>query len=87
MLKGHTDDVMAVAVLPDGNIVTASRDKTAINWSAEGVKKQVLEGHTGLRETVLHTVLQNGDIVTGSADNTAIIWSAEGNNKRVLENG
>ena len=74
--------VLAVAVFPNGDIVTGSDDSTAIIWSAEGEKKRVLKGHTNYVKAV--AVLPNGDIVTGSKDHTAIIWSADGEQKRVL---
>ena len=56
MLEGHTGrvtgggdwaGVMAVAVNPNGDIITGSWDKTAIIWSPEGEQKRVLKGHTG----------------------------------------
>ena len=83
VLRGHTGTVTAVAVLPNGGVVTGSHDKTAIIWSAEGEQEQVLCGHTDNIRAV--AVMPNGDIVTGSNDETAIIWSVDGKQKQVLQ--
>ena len=40
-LRGHTSDVRAVAVAPDGCVVTASRDFTARLWKPNGDNRQV----------------------------------------------
>ena len=85
--RGHTGVVRAVAVLPDGDIVSGSSDRTAIIWSPDGTQKQVLKGHTSYMNAgglMAVAVLPDGDIVTGSEDRTAIIWSPEGEKKKVL---
>merc|ERR1712086_451013 len=47
VLRGHTGSVYALAVFPNGDIITGSYDETAIIWSAGGEHKRVLKGHTG----------------------------------------
>ena len=66
VLKGHTSYLKAVAVLPNGDIITGSDDKTAIIWTAEGTQKRALKGHTCAVRAV--AVLPDSDIVTSSND-------------------
>ena len=48
-LKGHTNDVTAVALSPDGSrLYSGSWDKTVIVWDARtGERLHTLKGHTG----------------------------------------
>ena len=40
-LRGHTSDVRAVTVAPDGSVITASRDFTARLWKQSTEKRYV----------------------------------------------
>ncbi|OGB83349.1 hypothetical protein A3F66_03080 [candidate division TM6 bacterium RIFCSPHIGHO2_12_FULL_32_22] len=70
---GHDKKITSIAILPNGDIVTGSYDKTARIWDTiTGIEKRKLTGHT--HEIFSIAILPNGDIVTGSRDRTAIIW-------------
>ena len=45
--KDTLSSVYAVAVHPNGDIITGSYDNTAIIWNTDGEQKKVLRGHTG----------------------------------------
>ena len=74
VLKGHTKWVYALAILPNGHIVSGSWDKSLRIWdSATGECITVLKGHTdGVRALA---ILPNGHIVSGSRDKSLRIWS------------
>ena len=75
-LEGHTDGVNAVALTPDGRIVSGSADKTIKVWDLEsGHLLRSLEGHTDGVKTVALT--PDGRIVSGSEDNTIKVWDLE----------
>ena len=59
-LKGHTGEVSAVAVTPDGRrAVSCSNDKTLEVWDLEsGEELRTLKGHTG--EVIAVPVTPNG---------------------------
>lgn len=77
-LKGHTDWVYTLQVLPDGRIVSGSQDKTIKIWKRdpennnEYIAKETLKGHTDCVLTL--QVLPDGWIVSGSEDKTIKIW-------------
>jgi WD40 repeat protein len=64
--------VSAVVVTPDGDIVSASLDKTIRVWRG-GQCVQVLEGHEAAVLCLLQ--LPNGDLLSGSGDSTIKVWS------------
>ena len=66
VLRGHTGAVRALAILPNGGIVTGSQDTTAIIWCADGEQVRVLRGHTSTVLSVVASMVPKGDIVTGS---------------------
>ncbi|UQA56986.1 protein kinase domain-containing protein [Polyangium aurulentum] len=75
----HPDVVDTAAWSPDGKrIVTASRDKTARVWSADGMgDPRVLRGH----QDAIFSIAWSPDgkrIVTASQDKTVRVWSADG---------
>ncbi|OGB83246.1 hypothetical protein A3F66_05395 [candidate division TM6 bacterium RIFCSPHIGHO2_12_FULL_32_22] len=84
-LVGHNGSIRAIAILPNGDIVTGSGDRTAIIWDPKtGKEKRKLVGHNGGISSI--AILENGDIVTGSWDGTAIIWDPKtGKEKLKLE--
>jgi hypothetical protein len=61
-----------VVVTPDGDIVSASLDKTIRVWRG-GQCVQVLEGHEAAVLCLLQ--LPNGDLLSGSGDCTIKVWS------------
>ena len=85
IMEGHADSVTCMCVLPDGRVVSGSRDHTLRVWDpTTGACERELEGHT---ESVQHMcVLVDGRIVSGSTDNTLRVWdAATGACERVLK--
>ena len=84
-LTGHSGKVLALAVLPDGRLASASSDRTIRWWElATGMCEQTLEGQHGwVRELA---VLQDGRLVSRSAPHhykftlpsTVEIWDLNG---------
>jgi WD40 repeat protein len=76
VLTGHEGDVTAASFSPDGRwLVTASLDRTARVWDANGRSRFVLSGH----ERAVHAATFSRDgrwIVTASDDGTARVWDA-----------
>lgn len=77
-LRGHTGKVLHGAVSPDGaRLVTASDDRTARVWKADGGPVTVLRGHEG--SVYFAAFSPDGQrVVTASWDRTARVWSAAG---------
>ncbi|HEY5434885.1 MAG TPA: serine/threonine-protein kinase [Candidatus Limnocylindrales bacterium] len=86
-LQGHTDEVTAVAVSPDGRwVVSGSYDRTLRIWDPEsGTCVRTLEGHTNWVKAV--AVAPDGRwVVSGSWDKTVRIWDpGSGTCVRTLE--
>src|SRR6185436_16049752 len=74
----HDEAIYDIAFSPDGSILaTASFDRTARLWNADGEPRGVLTGHRASITKVRFTPA--GDrLVTTSADNTARLWSVSG---------
>ncbi|KAJ2742170.1 hypothetical protein GGI20_004678 [Coemansia sp. BCRC 34301] len=71
-LKGHTDNVCALAASPDGRVlVSGSWDRTAKVW-VDGECKHTLGGHQQAVWSVL--VMADGSVLTGSADKLIRRW-------------
>jgi WD40 repeat protein len=85
VLEGHGGSVIALAVLPDGRVVSGSDDRTIRVWDlARGAAPQVLEGHTG--SVTALAVLPDGRVVSGSIDCTVRVWDLiRGGAGQVLE--
>jgi WD40 repeat protein len=74
-LEGHSGDVRCVAVLPDGRVMSGSRDMTLRVWDASsGACERVLEGHSG--GVLCVALLRDGRFVSGSEDKTLRVWDA-----------
>ena len=74
-LKGHSDDVVRVAISPDEKkIVSGSKDKTVKVWSMkDGNLLHTFEGHTKMVMSVaIHP--SGGFLATGSKDKTWKLW-------------
>ncbi len=73
----HTDRITDLAFSPDGqNILTGSKDQTAILWDLQGNLITIFEGHTN----GIHAVAFSPDgqsVLTGSFDQTIRIWSLD----------
>ena len=83
VLEGHRDWVNAVAVLPDGRVVSGSHDNTVCVWDVDTGAADVLEGHQHRVRAV--TVSSDGRVVSGSDDSTVRVWDLETGTCRVLE--
>jgi WD40 repeat protein/energy-coupling factor transporter ATP-binding protein EcfA2 len=92
-LESHTDLVNRVSFSPDGQMIgTASFDKTAKLWSADGQEFQTLEGHTERVTDIsfrpAHAVSPGENdptIATASFDGTVILWNHEGKKLQTLK--
>lgn len=78
ILSGHTDFVLCLETLPDGRIVSGSRDNTVRVWDPNRPKNhpkhvQILRGHNGWILDL--KVLPNESIVSGSCDGTVRVWN------------
>lgn len=74
-LKGHKDNVNAVAFLSDGRIATAAYDATVRIWPANGGEPTIVEFDTPLNAL---TALPGSRLAAGGADGTARIIGADG---------
>jgi WD40 repeat protein/serine/threonine protein kinase len=88
MVLRHPASVNPAAWSPDGTrIVTASADKTALIWSADGSGPTlILRGH----EDVVQSAAWSPDgtrIVTASYDKTARVWNADGSGIPIVLRG
>jgi hypothetical protein len=73
-LQGHTGEVYALAVLPDGQLASASYDKTVRVWRpSTGACEAVLEGHTSAVAAL--AVLPDGRLASANYDKTVRVWS------------
>ena len=77
VLRGHRNQVLGASFGPDGGeIVSASRDRTARIWNAKtGELIHVLRGHG--KEVMSAAFNRDGTrVITASADGTARVWDA-----------
>jgi phospholipase A-2-activating protein len=84
-LRGHSEDVRAVALAGPHGVATTSRDKTLRTWPVDGAAQlrgegTVFVGHTDFVGPVvwappgLLPVAPEGALVTGSRDTTVLLW-------------
>jgi WD40 repeat protein len=75
VLKGHTNDIRAVAVTPDGQrVVSGSRDHTVCVWNLDSSKPSAtLKGHTYAVWGVAVTP-DGKQAISGSWDRTLRVW-------------
>lgn len=89
VLRGHTTYVTQVCWSPDGKqLVTASDDKTARIWSADGQAGPVLQGHTAYLTGVgwgKTGVIATAAGMSGGTGNTVRLWKTDGTAGPVLK--
>lgn len=82
-LAGHTGDVVALAVSPNGLLATASHDGTARLWDLEtGKESLTLAGHTGWVNDVTFNA-GGAWLATAGEDGTVRVWEV-GSGKELL---
>ena len=94
-IRGHTDEINCVACLPDGRIVSGSRDKTIRVWSPDPEQKgwkrfwdqtwhqqSVMEVHTYAKGPSDLACGDKGSILSADCDYHIIHWTEEGSEKR-----
>ena len=75
-LKGHTQYIQCLMVLPDETIVSGSKDNTIKFWNlSENTCINTLNGHTDWVFCLL--LLKDGHLASGSEDTTIKIWKRE----------
>jgi WD40 repeat protein len=72
-LAAHAGGVTALAVLPDGRLLSGGADKTIRIWNIEtGKAEAALAGHTGTVWAL--TLLPDGRVASGCGDDTVDLW-------------
>ena len=73
MLKGHSSQVQAIAVLSDGHIATGSGKNIIRLWNTTTMKCDLrIDAHAGCVESLVQ--LSDGRLVSGSDDMTIKVW-------------
>ncbi|MDB9311655.1 protein kinase, partial [Spirulina sp. CS-785/01] len=75
-LTGHSNRVTAVAVTPEGQVISGSSDNTLKVWDMQtGKELRTLTGHSGYVTAV--AVTPEGQVISGSEDNTLKVWDMQ----------
>jgi len=75
-LKGHTGEILSMVVLPNEDLVSASRDQHIRVWNSKnGECKQLMKGDSGPVWSL--QVLHNGSIASGSNSHIIKVWNTE----------
>ncbi len=75
-LKGHSEKVLALTVLPDGRLASGSDDKTIKLWDVtRGECVQTLSGHSYSVSAL--TLLSDGRLASGSWEKTIKLWDVK----------
>jgi WD40 repeat protein len=87
-LRGHTNDVFALAFTADGKkLASGSRDKTIRLWDpATGKERPPLKGHTGPVTSVAITP-DDKTLVSGANDRTVKLWDLTTGKERATLRG
>jgi hypothetical protein len=78
VLRGHTDEVLAVAFHPDGTrLASAGRDRAVWLWDlTRGEEVARLQGHTSFIRSLAFSP-DGATLASGSGDVTVRLWSTE----------
>jgi WD40 repeat protein len=82
-LESHSNHVTAIAFSPDGNLASASFDRTVKLWSTSGALIKTLEGHEDWVMAVSFS--PDGRLASASFDKTVKLWSTSGALLRTLK--
>jgi WD40 repeat protein len=87
VLEGHEGSIQFAAFSPDGQrIVTASEDRTARVWTADGSGKSFeLSGHEGPVESAAFS--PDGQRIITLSGRTVRVWKADGSDKPLVLRG
>lgn len=73
ILSGHENFIYSLAVLPTGELVSSSEDRTARIWKNDKCIQTIT--HPAISVWSVAICQQNGDIVTGASDKTVRVFS------------
>jgi WD40 repeat protein len=74
ILKGHTNFIYSIALLPNGNFISSSDDTTIKIWDINSYQEiKCLIGHKYYVEAIV--VLKDGNIVSLSYDGEIRVWT------------
>lgn len=74
-LRGHSDQVLCLAVAPDGTLASGSLDRSVRIWR-DGEPERALASHAG-RVTALAFSPDGSQLASGAADRTVRLWQHE----------